>query len=79
MVGFCTVSPSIRRGEGSGAGLGGPLWTQSGGLCGPSCPFPGWLTKKPTRVSRRCVGVGMQSGRLCAEALLLASLLTAMQ
>jgi len=25
----------IRRGEGGDGRLGGPLWTQSGGLCGP--------------------------------------------
>ncbi len=39
-------SPSLRgkfgprRGEGGGAVRGGPLWTQSGGLCGPPARSP---------------------------------------
>src|SRR6266699_7089693 len=28
----------MRRGEGGGAARDGPLWTQSGGLCGPCSP-----------------------------------------
>jgi hypothetical protein len=31
----------FRRGEGSGVEWGGPLWTQSGGLCGP------WPARSP--------------------------------
>ena len=33
---YCTKNrPIVRRGEGGWERWGGPLWTQSGGLCGP--------------------------------------------
>ncbi len=32
---FRKLGGYFRRGEGGGVEWGGPLWTQSGGLCGP--------------------------------------------
>ena len=50
-IGFLEACSSVRRGEGGVERLGGPLWTQSGGLCGPlgpctSWPFPCGLAQK---------------------------------
>jgi len=41
----------IRRGEGGRDGWGGPLWTQSGGLCGPRSPV--WLTTGWVNITER--------------------------
>jgi hypothetical protein len=46
-VGFVEACSSVRRGEGGVERLGGPLWTQSGGLCGP--PVPLYLVALPMR------------------------------
>jgi hypothetical protein len=38
-------TPTLRRGEGGWERLGGPLWTQSGGLCGPRAGWTGPKTQ----------------------------------